>query len=177
MRRRETRLIIVAYDQLYLVRPLAAAAIRLPWQRSQPPGKMTPARVGPGFAKSEKPSAVPPVRRNPAGPGPGRPKDPGTGTRHPGTPSANQIPTARPPGMTSGIALCESVPRVKTSAQDEGPPSKLRQDEAATIKALAVVVRAADRRLRWGLMLVARCLASRAGCYLVMSPGRLRPVS
>ena len=55
MRRRETRLIIVAYDQLYLVRPLAAAAIRLPWQRSQPPGKMTPARVGPGFASPRNP--------------------------------------------------------------------------------------------------------------------------
>jgi hypothetical protein len=65
---RWTWLIITAYAQLRLARPLADD-LRLPWERPAPPGRLTPARVRRAGAPK------------PAKPGPGRP--PGSKNRHP----------------------------------------------------------------------------------------------
>ncbi len=70
---RWTWLIIACYDQLYLARPLAAAT-RLPWQRPQPPGTMTPARVRAGFRHVRQTAGSPASPAKPGKPGPGRPK-------------------------------------------------------------------------------------------------------
>ena len=59
---RWTWLIITAYAQLRLARPLAAD-LRLPWERPAPPGRLTPARVRRGFrnihAKAAQLAGVP----------------------------------------------------------------------------------------------------------------------
>jgi len=70
---RWTWLLIACYAQLYLARPLAAA-IRLPWQRPQPPGAMTPGRVRAGFRHARETTGSPASPAKPGKPGPGRPK-------------------------------------------------------------------------------------------------------
>ena len=76
---RWTWLITAAYAQL---RPAAALAAdrRLPWQRPQPPGAMTPARVRRGFRCVCAALGTPAAAPKPARPGPGRPK--GSPNRH-----------------------------------------------------------------------------------------------
>jgi len=76
---RWTWLIIAAYTQLRLSRPLAAD-LRLPWQRPQPPGTMTPARVRRGFRRLRDTVSTPAAPPKPGKPGPGRPK--GSRNRH-----------------------------------------------------------------------------------------------
>ena len=70
---RWTWLIIACYAQLRLARPLAAD-LRLPWQRPQPPGTMTPARVRRGFRCVRDTVGTPAAPPKPCHPGPGRPK-------------------------------------------------------------------------------------------------------
>jgi DDE superfamily endonuclease len=70
---RRTWLVIAAYTQLRLARPLAAD-LRLPWQRPQPPGTMTPARVRRGFRAVRETISTPAAPPKPGRPGPGRPK-------------------------------------------------------------------------------------------------------
>jgi hypothetical protein len=70
---RWTWVIIACYAQLYLARPLAAD-IRLPWQRPQPPGRMTPGRVRAGFRHIRQTLGSPASMAKPGTPGPGRPK-------------------------------------------------------------------------------------------------------
>jgi DDE superfamily endonuclease len=70
---RWTWLIIAACAQLWLARPLAAD-LRLPWQRPQLPGTMTPARVRRGFRAVRETLAVPAAPPKPGKPGPGRPR-------------------------------------------------------------------------------------------------------
>jgi hypothetical protein len=69
---RWTWLILAAYAQLRLARPLAAD-LRRPWERSLSPERLTPARVRRGFrclrAKTAQPASAP----KPTHPGPGRP--------------------------------------------------------------------------------------------------------
>ena len=55
---RWTWLIITAYAQLRLARPLAAD-LRLPWERPAPPGRLTPARVRRGFRNIRAGPALP----------------------------------------------------------------------------------------------------------------------
>jgi len=76
---RWTWLIIAVYTQLRLARPLAAD-LRLPWQRPQPPGTMTPARVRRGFRCVRDTVGTPAAPPKPCKPGPGRPK--GSPNRH-----------------------------------------------------------------------------------------------
>jgi len=76
---RWTWLIIAAYTQLRLAAALAAD-LRLPWQRPQPPGTLTPARVRRGFRRVRDTVATPAAPPRPAKPGPGRPK--GSPNRH-----------------------------------------------------------------------------------------------
>jgi hypothetical protein len=70
---RWTWLIIAAYTQLRLAAALAAD-LRLPWQRPQPPGQMTPARVRRGFRRVRDAVRTPAAPPKPGKPGPGRPK-------------------------------------------------------------------------------------------------------
>jgi hypothetical protein len=79
---RWTWLVIAAYAQLYLARPLAADT-RLPWQRPCPPGRLTPARVRRGFRRIRQALPVPASAPKPGRPGPGRPA--GSKNRHPAT--------------------------------------------------------------------------------------------
>ena len=68
-----TWLVIAVYAQLYLARDLAAVT-RLPWQRPQPPGEMTPGRVRAGFRRAREQAGTPASTAKPGKPGPGRPK-------------------------------------------------------------------------------------------------------
>jgi hypothetical protein len=76
---RWTWLIIAAYTQLRLAAALAAD-LRLPWQKPQPPGTMTPARVRRGFRRVRDTVRTPAAPPKPARPGPGRPE--GSANRH-----------------------------------------------------------------------------------------------
>jgi hypothetical protein len=79
---RWTWLVIAAYAQLYLARPLAVD-IRLPWQRPCPPGRLTPARVRRGYRRIRQILPVPASAPKPSRPGPGRPA--GSKNRRPAT--------------------------------------------------------------------------------------------
>jgi hypothetical protein len=70
---RWTWIIIAAYTQLRLAAALAAD-LRLPWQRPQPPGTMTPARVRRGFRRVCGTAGTPAAPPKPCTPGPGRPE-------------------------------------------------------------------------------------------------------
>ena len=81
---RWTWLVIAAYAQLHLARPLAAD-IRLPWQQPCPPGRLTPARVRRGFRRIRQDLPVPASAPKPSRPGSGRPagsKNKRPATRH-----------------------------------------------------------------------------------------------
>jgi hypothetical protein len=69
-----TWLIIAAYTQLHLARPLAPD-LRRPWERPPPPGRdLSPVRVRRGFWHIHDAIGTPARRPKPARPGPGRPK-------------------------------------------------------------------------------------------------------
>jgi hypothetical protein len=76
---RWTWLIIAAYTQLRLARPLAAD-LRRPWEQPAEPGRLTPARVRRGFRHLRPNTSRPARAPKPTRPGPGRP--PGSRNRH-----------------------------------------------------------------------------------------------
>lgn len=65
-------LLAAAYSQLRLARPVVEDA-RLPWQRRQPPGRMTPYRVRQAFARVLLRLGTPANPPKPCGRSPGRP--------------------------------------------------------------------------------------------------------
>ena len=75
---RWTWLVIAAYTQLRLARPLAGD-LRRPWERPAPAHRLTPARVRRGFRYLRAASTTPASAPKPTRPGPGRP--PGTKNR------------------------------------------------------------------------------------------------
>jgi len=77
-----TWLILAAYTQLRLARPLAAD-LRRPWEKPPAPGRLTPARVRRGFRNIRAKTAQPAGAPKPGKPGPGRP--PGSKNRRPAT--------------------------------------------------------------------------------------------
>jgi DDE superfamily endonuclease len=79
-----TWLVLAAYTQLRLARPLVADH-RLPWQPRQPADKLTPGRVRRGFGHLAQRLATPARAPKPSRPGPGRPKGrrSGPAPRHP----------------------------------------------------------------------------------------------
>src|SRR5258705_3431515 len=77
---RWTWLIITAYAQLRLARPLAAD-LRLPWERPAQQGRLTPARVRRGFRNIHATLPRLAGAPQPGKPGPGRP--PGSRNRRP----------------------------------------------------------------------------------------------
>jgi hypothetical protein len=70
---RWTWIVIAAWNQLWLARPLAAA-VRLPWQPAVPAGEMTPGRVRAAFRCARETAGTPASAPKHARPGPGRPK-------------------------------------------------------------------------------------------------------
>jgi len=83
---RWTWLILAALTQLRLARSLVADH-RLPWQRPQPAGLLTPGRVRRGFGHLLPQIGTPASAPKPTRPGPGRPKGSRStpATRHPAT--------------------------------------------------------------------------------------------
>lgn len=69
---RWTWLIIAAYTQLHLARPLAVD-LRRPWEQPTSPERLTPARVRRGFRHLRTKLACPAQAPKPTRPGPGRP--------------------------------------------------------------------------------------------------------
>ncbi|MDQ0932756.1 hypothetical protein QFZ49_002686 [Streptomyces turgidiscabies] len=69
---RWTWLILAAYTQLRLARPLAADR-RRPWERPTPPDRLTPARVRRDFRHIRPKASCPAQAPKPTRPGPGRP--------------------------------------------------------------------------------------------------------
>jgi hypothetical protein len=76
---RWTWLIITAYTQLRLARPLAND-LRRPWEKPAAPHRLTPARVRRGFRHLRPNTSRPAAAPKPSRPGPGRP--PGSRNRH-----------------------------------------------------------------------------------------------
>ncbi len=76
---RWTWLVIAAYTQLRLARPLAVD-LRRPWERPLPPERLTPARVRRGFRHLRVTTTLPASAPKPSRPGPGRP--PGIPNQH-----------------------------------------------------------------------------------------------
>ena len=102
---RWTWLLIACCAQLWLARRLAAVA-RLPWQRDQAPGEMTPSRVRAGFRRARDTLGTPASTAKPSAPGPGRP---------PGSRNKRKAPR-HPPGKTSPKKRKKSRnPQAKTS--------------------------------------------------------------
>ncbi|MFI6056427.1 NF041680 family putative transposase [Streptomyces violascens] len=79
---RWTWLIIAAYTQLRLARPLATD-LRRPWEKPVPANRLTPSRVRRGFRNLRRKLTSPARAPKPTHPGPGRP--PGSKNRHPAT--------------------------------------------------------------------------------------------
>nr|WP_232838458.1 DUF6192 family protein [Streptomyces geranii] len=77
---RWTWLVIAAYAQLRLARPLATD-LRRPWEKPVEPNRLTPARVRRGFRNLHARTGSPAGAPKPSRPGPGRP--PGSKNRHP----------------------------------------------------------------------------------------------
>jgi hypothetical protein len=77
---RWTWIMLAAYTQLRLARPLAAD-LRRPWEQPAPPDHLTPARVRRGFRHLRPQLACPASAPKPSRPGPGRP--PGRPNTHP----------------------------------------------------------------------------------------------
>jgi hypothetical protein len=70
---RWTRLVLLAYTQLRLARPIAVEA-RLPWERRLPAHRLTPARIRRGFPRLLPALGTPASPPKPCGRSPGRPK-------------------------------------------------------------------------------------------------------
>jgi hypothetical protein len=81
---RWTWLIVAAYTQLRLARPIVADQ-RLPWERHLKPDRLTPTRVRRGFRRLHPRLGTPASPPKPCRRGPGRPKGTRTGPaqRHP----------------------------------------------------------------------------------------------
>jgi hypothetical protein len=90
---RWTWLVLAAYAQLRLARPVVADA-RLPWERPRPPGKLSPYRVRRGFPQLLCALGSPASAPKPSGRSPGRPtgRCSGPAARYP----AVKKPTKKP---------------------------------------------------------------------------------
>ncbi|MFE3202337.1 NF041680 family putative transposase [Embleya sp. NPDC059237] len=79
---RWTWIVIAAYAQLFLARPLADD-LRRPWEKPAEPNRLTPARVRRGFRNLRSKTARPAGAPKPSTPGPGRPPGSRNHTRAP----------------------------------------------------------------------------------------------
>ncbi|MGD3112590.1 NF041680 family putative transposase [Streptomyces sp. YGL11-2] len=103
---RWTWLILAAYTQLPLARPLAAD-LRRPWERPAEPHKLTPARVRRDFRHLRPKTLCPAEAPKPSRPGPGRP--PGRKNTHP-TPR-HDVHTVRKTDTTKRRTKNATTPR------------------------------------------------------------------
>jgi DDE superfamily endonuclease len=100
---RWTWLLIAALARLRLARRLAAIS-RLPWQRPQPPGETTPARVRAGFRRARETVGTPASAAKPSGPGPGRPEGSKNKQKAPRHPVGKTNPKKRKRAKTAKAA-------------------------------------------------------------------------
>ncbi len=129
---RWTWLIVACHAQLRLARNLSAD-LRRPWEKSAPPGRLTPARVRRGFRNIRAITGSPAGAPKPGKPCPGRP---------PG--SKNRRPAARHD--------VGKHPKAATAKQETGLKSQAQRENAAPAAAchaggmVSVVDRPADMR-------------------------------
>ncbi|MDX2291827.1 MULTISPECIES: NF041680 family putative transposase [Streptomyces] len=109
---RWTWLILAAYTQLRLARPLAADR-RRPWERPVPADRLTPARVRRDFRHIRPTAACPARAPKPSRPGPGRP--PGRKNTRP-TPR-HDVHTPRKTGTTTSRNKKSTTPRPRRTDQ------------------------------------------------------------
>ncbi len=95
---RWTWLILACYAQLRLARQVITDA-RLPWERPQPPARLSPVRVCRGFPRLLVRLGSPAAAPKPAGRSPGRPKGRASGpaTRYPAIKKPTRKPRNKPP--------------------------------------------------------------------------------
>ncbi|MFF0630646.1 NF041680 family putative transposase [Streptomyces sp. NPDC004296] len=103
---RWTWLILAAYAQLRLARPLAAD-LRRPWEKPNPSDRLTPARVRRDFRHLHPKTLCPAEAPKPSRPGPGRP--PGRKNTHP-TPR-HDVHTVRKTDTTKRRTKKSTTPR------------------------------------------------------------------
>jgi hypothetical protein len=103
---RWTWLILAAYTQLRLARPLAADR-RRPWERPVPADRLTPARVRRDFRHIRPTAACPARAPKPTSPGPGRP--PGRKNTRPAP--RHDVHTPRKTGTTTSRVKKSTNPR------------------------------------------------------------------
>lgn len=108
---RWTWLILAAYTQLRLARPLAAD-LRRPWEKPSPPNRLTPARVRRDFRHLRPKAACPAQAPKPSRPGPGRP--PGRTNTRP-TPR-HDVHTVRKPDTAKRRTKKSTTPRPRRTA-------------------------------------------------------------
>jgi DDE superfamily endonuclease len=106
---RWTWLILAAYTQLRLARPLAAD-LRRPWEKPAAPDRLTPARVRRDFRHLRAKTTCPAAAPKPTQPGPGRP----AGQR-------NHRPTTRHDVHIATAAASTNTSKKKTSATTPRP--------------------------------------------------------
>ncbi|WP_326756772.1 transposase [Streptomyces hirsutus] len=103
---RWTWLIVVAFTQLRLARPLAAD-LRRPWEKPTPPDRLTPARVRRDFRHLRPKAACPAGAPKSSRPGPGRPP----GRRNNQPTARYDVHTVRKPGPTKRRTKKSTTPR------------------------------------------------------------------
>lgn len=123
---RWTWLVIAAYAQLRLARPLATE-LRRPWEKPTPPNRLAPARGRRGFRNLRMKTGSPAGAPKPCRPGPGRPpgsKNRRTATRHDvGRVLATGEAYSRPAHHKKGIKPRRTV----TGLSDQTPKGALLQ--------------------------------------------------
>jgi hypothetical protein len=105
---RWTWLILAAYTQLRLARPLAAD-LRRPWEKPVTPQRLSPARVRRGFRHLRTKTICPAAAPKPTRPGPGRPA--GRPNARPATRHDVHIATASTSTKTSTMKTTKTTPR------------------------------------------------------------------
>ena len=103
-----TWLILAAYAQLWLARPLTKD-LRRPWEKPAQPGRLTQPGSAAGFATSARRPPVPPAHQNPPG-RTRRPKGSKNKSQHPATTQE------KPPNATSASSSAANA-KVKRQAQ------------------------------------------------------------
>lgn len=108
---RWTWLIVAAFTQLRLARPLAAD-LRRPWEKPTPPDRLTPARVRRDFRRLRPNAACPTEVPKSSRPGPGRPP----GGRNTRPAPRHDVHTVGKPGSAKRRTKKSTTPRLRRTA-------------------------------------------------------------
>ncbi|WP_328535072.1 transposase [Streptomyces sp. NBC_00344] len=148
---RWTWLILAAFTQLRLARPLAAD-LRRPWEKQAPPDRLTPARVRRDFRHLRTKAACPAEAPKTARPGPGRPP-----RRKNNQPTARYgVHTVGRPGSAKRRTKKSTTPRPRRTVKDQArrgigcgctrvTRSRSVKDQAPVVQDSCAVVRRPDQ--------------------------------